>query len=87
MSRVQKTIDLLVKQGKELTEGELANTLGTTRNGARAVISSVRRSGFPIYLNKGGTDSRGRQMASRYRYGQATREMVRAFYAYGAPAA
>ena len=81
MSNVQKTIDLLVKQGQELSESELANRLGTTCDSVRSTISTVRRQGFPIYLNSGTKDSRGRNRVSRYRFGQATRAMVQSFYA------
>jgi transcription initiation factor IIE alpha subunit len=81
MSNVLKTIDLLVKQGQELSESELANQLGTTGNSVRSTISAVRRQGFPIYLNTGSKDTKGRNRVSRYRYGQATREMVASFYA------
>ena len=81
MSNVQKVKDLLVKQGLTLTEGELANRLNTSGNSVRAIISRVRRQGFPIYLNAGSKDAQGRTRASRYRYGQATREMVAAYYA------
>ena len=81
MSNVQKVVDLLVKQGQELSESELANRLNTTGDGVRSTISQVRRQGFPIYLNVGTKDSRGKNRVSRYRFGQATREMVQNHYA------
>ena len=67
MSNVQKVKDLLVTQGLTLTEGELANRLNTSGNSVRAIVSRVRRQGFPIYLNAGSKDSRGRTLAARYR--------------------
>ena len=80
MSKVQKVVDLLVKQGQELSEAELANRLDTTGDGVRSMISQVRRQGFPIYCNRGKKDTQGRTRVSKYRFGQATREMVVNYY-------
>ena len=80
MSKVQKATDLLVSQGLELTEGELAVRLNTTGDAVRSVISNVRRAGFPIYKNTGTKDSRGRVRTSRYRFGTPTRAMVAGYY-------
>ena len=80
MSKVQKATDLLVSQGLELTEGELAVRLNTSGDAVRSVISNVRRSGFPIYKNTGTKDIRGRVRASRYRFGSPTRAMVANYY-------
>ena len=80
MSKVLKAVDLLVNQGLELTEGELSVRLNTSGDAVRSIVSRVRRSGYPVYLNSGSKDSRGRTRASRYRFGSATRAMVRSFY-------
>ena len=81
MSKVRKAVDLLVNQGLELTEGELSVRLNTSGDAVRSIISRVSREGFPVYLNAGSKDARGRTRASRYRFGSATRAMVRNFYA------
>jgi transposase len=81
MSNVQKVKDLLVTKGLTLSEKEIATRVGVSGNSVRAIVSRVRRQGFPIYLNEGSKDARGRVKASRYRYGQATKAMVAAFYA------
>lgn len=81
MTKLSKAIDLLAKQGLELTQGELAQRLGTTGDAVRSIISQVRRKGYPVYCNEGGKDSQGRQRKSRYRVGKASREMVAAYYA------
>jgi hypothetical protein len=36
--------------------------------------------GYPIYLNEGGRDNRGRMRRSRYRLGTASREVIAAGY-------
>lgn len=81
MSKVSKAIDLLAKQGLSLTQGELAQRLGTSGDAVRSIISQVRRKGYPVYCNEGGTDAQGRQRKSRYRVGSATKAMVASYYA------
>ena len=44
------------------------------------MVSSLRQQGFPIYLNEGSRDSRGRSRASRYRLGTASRAVIAAGY-------
>ena len=83
MSKRDKAISLLVDQGLTLTEGELANRLGTSGSGARSVVSQVRRKGYAVYLNQGTLDSKGRRRASRYRVGTATKAMIASFFENG----
>ena len=64
--------------GKELTAGEISNQFGVKN--PTAMVSSLRQQGFPIYLNEGSRDSRGRSRASRYRLGTASRAVISAGY-------
>jgi len=67
-----------------LTNGEvLSSKQISARFGAAnptAVVNTLRQEGFPIYLNNGGTDSRGRARVSTYRLGTASRSVVAAGY-------
>jgi DNA-binding IclR family transcriptional regulator len=81
MSKVAKAIDLLKTNPEGLSAGVLAQRLGTDKDSVRSVISKVRREGFVVYANPGKLDSRGRQLATKYRFGAPTKAMVKAMYA------
>jgi len=80
MTKKEKAIELLVNQGLELSEAELATRLATSGSTVRSIVSSIRREGFAIYKNEGKITSKGVRGASRYRHGAPTRSMVAAFY-------
>lgn len=80
MTKKEKAVDLLVKRGLSLTEGELAQRLNTTGSTVRSIVSSIRREGFCIYKNEGRVNAKGQKTPSRYRHGAPTRSMVAAFY-------
>jgi len=67
-----------LKAGQALTAGEITNRFGIVN--PRSAVSSLRMDGFPIYLNNGSKDSRGRVKASRYRLGTASRAVIAAGY-------
>ena len=50
MTKVSKAADLFTS-GVELTEGELATRLNTSRVGARGVVRTLRLKGYAIFLN------------------------------------
>lgn len=77
MTKTEKVLNALV-QGEELTAGEMKFRYGV--GNPSALASSLRQSGYPIYLNKGTKDSRGRVRAARYRLGTPSREVVAAGY-------
>lgn len=67
-----------LQAGKELSAGEMATQYGVKN--PTAMVSSLRQQGFPIYLNEGTQDSRGRVRAARYRLGTASRAVIAAGY-------
>ncbi|OUU16855.1 MAG: hypothetical protein CBB97_22410 [Candidatus Endolissoclinum sp. TMED37] len=64
--------------GEALTAGEMKGRYGVQN--ARALTSALRMEGYPVYLNAGGKDVRGRVRQSRYRLGAPTRAVVAAGY-------
>lgn len=60
--------------GETLTAGEMKTRFGVKN--ARALASSLRMEGYPVYLNQGTKDARGRVRASRYRLGSAPRSVI-----------
>lgn len=81
MSQVAKAIEVLKTSPEGVTAGVLAQRVGTTKANVRSVVSKVRREGFVVYANPGKLDSRGRQLATKYRFGAPTKTMVKAMYA------
>lgn len=64
--------------GETLTAGEMKTRYGVAN--ARALMTTLRQSGYPIYLNDGGKDSRGRTRVSRYRLGSPSKAVIAAGY-------
>ncbi len=64
--------------GETLTAGEMKSRYGVAN--ARALMTTLRQSGYPIYLNDGDKDSRGRSRVSRYRLGSPSKSVVAAGY-------
>ena len=64
--------------GEHLTAGEMSSRFGVKN--ARAMTSSLRMAGYPVYLNTGSKDVRGRVKASLYRLGTAPRSVIAAGY-------
>lgn len=66
------------QSGKELSAGQISTQFGVKN--PRALVSSLRMQGYPIYLNEGTRDDRGRVRASKYRLGTASRAVIAAGY-------
>ena len=64
--------------GEQLTAKQIAARFGV--GNPTALVSSLRMDGYPIYLNEGSKDERGRVRASRYRLGAPTRAVIAAGY-------
>ena len=80
MTQVEKVVTIL--QTGPQSEAQLALRLRTSRNAVRSAISKARRSGTCIYLNPGKFGSKGRKLASTYRIGTPTREMIAVAYTF-----
>ena len=80
MTQVNKAIEVLEAHPEGVAMGTLANRIGTTMDGVRAVVSKVRKAGYAVYANEGKLDSRGRQLATRYRIGAPTKAMVAHYF-------
>lgn len=66
------------QSGEELSAGQLSSRFGVKN--PTALVSSLRMQGFPIYLNEGTKDSRGRIGVAKYRLGTASRAVIAAGY-------
>ncbi len=66
-----------LKSGSELTAKQISARYGVKN--ARALISSLRMQGYPVYLNKRVSSFDG-QTYSKYRLGTAPRSVVAAGY-------
>jgi hypothetical protein len=77
MTKTAKLLECL-ETGKKISNGEIRNRFGIAN--PRATVSDLRMMGYPVYLNKGSVDGRGRRLASRYRLGTPSREVVAAGY-------
>lgn len=64
--------------GEELSAAQLVSRYNV--GNPTALVSSLRMKGFPIYLNSGSKDVRGRTRASKYRLGTASRAVIAAGY-------
>ena len=76
---VTKTAKVLaaLENGTELTGKQISARYGVKN--ARALISSIRMLGYPVYLNKRVSTFDG-ETYSKYRLGTATRSVVAAGY-------
>lgn len=77
MSNKQRVLEAL-QSGETLTAKQIQTRFGVAN--PTALVSDLRMSGFPIYLNSGSKDNRGRVRASRYRLGTASRAVIAAGY-------
>lgn len=77
MNKKEKVL-MAFKSGETLTAKEIAARFSVAN--PTALVSSLRMEGYPIYLNEGGRDNRGRMRRSRYRLGTASREVIAAGY-------
>jgi|TARA_B100001094_G_scaffold315387_1_gene355327 hypothetical protein len=64
--------------GEELSAGQLKSRFQV--GNPTATVSSLRMKGYPIYLNTGSKDSRGRAGVSKYRLGTPSRAVIAAGY-------
>jgi hypothetical protein len=80
MTKVNKTTRVLeaFQSGETLTEGEMKTRFGV--GNPSATVSYIRQMGFPVHLNAGTKDSRGRVRVARYRLGSATQAVIAAGY-------
>ncbi len=72
MSKQFRLYNLLVQQKLSLSEGQLAQRLGTTGDAVRSMVSRVRKSGFNI-VTRQRTSATGRPLATQYVYADARR--------------
>jgi len=77
MSKKETVLNAFVS-GEQLTAKQIASRFGV--GNPTALVSSLRMDGYPIYLNEGTKDERGRVRASRYRLGSPTRAVIAAGY-------
>jgi predicted ArsR family transcriptional regulator len=77
MSNKQRVLNVLLS-GQTLTAKQIASRFGVAN--PTALVSSLRMTGYPIYLNEGTKDERGRVRASKYRLGTASKEVIAAGY-------
>ena len=66
-----------LENGTELTAKQMSSRYGVKN--ARALVSSLRMQGYPVYLNKRVSTFDG-ETYSKYRLGTATRSVVAAGY-------
>lgn len=77
MTKTNRVLSAL-QAGETLTEGQMKTRFGVSN--PSATVSYIRQMGFPVHLNAGTKDSRGRVRASRYRLGSATQAVIAAGY-------
>ena len=66
-----------LENGTELTAKQISSRYGVKN--ARALVSSLRMQGYPVYLNKRVSTFDG-ETYSKYRLGTATRSVIAAGY-------
>ena len=78
-TRVTKTAKVIaaLENGTELTARQIESRYSVAN--ARALISSIRMQGYPVYLNKRVSTFNG-ETYSKYRLGTPTRSVVAAGY-------
>jgi len=77
MTKTNRVLSAL-QAGETLTEGQMKTRFGVSN--PSATVSYIRQMGFPVHLNAGTKDSRGRVRAARYRLGSATQAVIAAGY-------
>ena len=77
MTKTNRVLSAL-QAGETLTEGQMKTRFGVSN--PSATVSYIRQMGFPVHLNAGTKDSRGRVRASRYRLGTPMQAVVAAGY-------
>lgn len=77
---VTKSARLLsaLQSGEKLTAGEIKTRFGIAN--PRSAVSALRMKGYPVYLNEGTLDERGRRRTSRYKLGSPMRKVIAAGY-------
>ena len=76
-SKTDRVLDAFIS-GEELSAAQIVSRYNV--GNPTALVSSLRMKGFPIYLNTGSKDDRGRTRASKYRLGTASRAVIAAGY-------
>lgn len=77
MSQKERVLNAFVN-GEELSAKQIATRFNAAN--PTAVVNSLRMEGYPIYLNRGTNDSRGRARTNKYRLGTASRSVIAAGY-------
>ena len=77
MTKTNRVLSAL-QAGETLTEGQMKTRFGV--GNPSATVSYIRQMGFPVHLNTGTKDSRGRVRTPRYRLGSATQAVIAAGY-------
>lgn len=77
MTRKEKLLTALCN-GEQLTAKQIAARFNLAN--PTAAVNTLRMEGYPIYLNQGSKDNRGRVRASKYRLGTASRNVIAAGY-------
>lgn len=77
MTRKEAVLTAL-KNGEQLSSKQIASRFNVAN--PTALVNTLRMEGYPVYLNEGSKDSRGRQRVNRYRLGTASRKVIAAGY-------
>jgi hypothetical protein len=77
VSKKEQVLGALL-DGQRISPAEMTRRFGVKNTSAMA--SSLRMDGYPVYLNEGAKDTRGRRLASKYRIGSTSRKVIAAGY-------
>lgn len=77
MSKKEKVLSAFMN-GERMSAKQIAARFDVAN--PTALVSSLRMEGYPVYLNEGTRDNRGRERASMYRLGTPTRSVIAAGY-------
>lgn len=77
MSKKEKVLSAFMN-GERLSAKQIASRFEVAN--PTALVSSLRMEGYPVYLNEGTRDVRGRERVSTYRLGTPTRAVIAAGY-------
>jgi hypothetical protein len=77
MTQKEKVLNAFMN-GEQLSAKQISARFNAAN--PTAVVNTLRQEGYPIYLNGGGRDSRGRVRSSKYRLGTASRAVIAAGY-------
>jgi len=77
VSKKEQVLGALL-DGQRISPAEMTSRFGVKNTSAMA--SSLRMDGYPVYLNEGAKDTRGRKLASKYRIGSTSRKVIAAGY-------